>query len=118
MKKLLALSDWPTAIMCSNDLTAIGVQHAMFEAKLRVPDDFSLIGFDDVHLADYTIPPLTTVRMACKDLARAAVTQLLAHFDAGENKKRQTGQTIPTRLIVRQTTGLPKNALRGLRPRR
>ena len=69
MQKILALPDWPTAVMCSNDMTAIGVQHALFEANLSVPDDFSLIGFDDIHLAEYTIPPLTTVRMSCKELA-------------------------------------------------
>ena len=65
MQKILSLPEWPTAILCSNDMTAIGVQHAVFEASLRVPDDFSLIGFDDIHLAEYTIPPLTTVRMSC-----------------------------------------------------
>ncbi len=113
MQRILALSEWPTAIMCSNDMTAIGVQHALFDAKLRVPDDFSLIGFDDVHLAEYTIPPLTTVRMACKDLAYSAVTSLLSNLDTAETMPRST-QPIPTRLIVRQTTGLPKNALADL----
>jgi DNA-binding LacI/PurR family transcriptional regulator len=46
MQKLLSLTAWPTAIMCSNDMTAIGVQHALFEASLKVPEDFSLIGFE------------------------------------------------------------------------
>ncbi|MEO6804426.1 MAG: LacI family DNA-binding transcriptional regulator [Granulicella sp.] len=113
-KKLLKLQDLPTSIMCSNDMTAIGVQHALFEANLKVPEDFSLVGFDDIHLANYTIPPLTTVRMSCRDLARAAVNDLLSHLEAGR-EKQQPKQTIPTRLIVRQTTGLPKNSLRGLR---
>ena len=58
-------------------MTAIGVQHALFEAGLKVPDDLSLIGFDDIHLAEYTIPPLTTIRMSCKDLAQKAVEVLL-----------------------------------------
>ena len=48
MQKILAGPNRPTAIMCSNDMTAIGVQHALFEAELRVPEDFSLIGFDDI----------------------------------------------------------------------
>jgi LacI family transcriptional regulator len=113
MQKILALPEWPTAVMCSNDMTAIGVQHALFEAKLKVPDDFSLIGYDDIHLAEYTIPPLTTVRMSCKDLAQKAVANLLSRL-------KPTGDTpeiaskIPTRLIVRQTTGLPKDALADL----
>ena len=113
MERILALPEWPTAIMCSNDMTAIGVQHALFDAKLRVPDDFSLIGFDDVHLAEYTIPPLTTVRMSCRDLAYSAVTNLLSTLEAGETPLRAK-QPIPTHLIVRQTTGLPRNALADL----
>jgi LacI family transcriptional regulator len=120
MQAILALPKWPTAIMCSNDMTAIGVQHALFEAKLRVPDDFSLIGFDDVHLAEYTIPPLTTVRMSCKDLAIAAVSSLIASMQPmevrGDSQHKMGNQvSIPTRLIVRQTTGLPKNALSDLK---
>jgi LacI family transcriptional regulator len=121
MQAILALPHWPTAIMCSNDMTAIGVQHALFEAKLRVPEDFSLIGFDDVHLAEYTIPPLTTVRMSCKDLAMAAVSSLISHMPAGDGRIDLPSRvaapiSIPTRLIVRQTTGLPKDALSDLTP--
>jgi LacI family transcriptional regulator len=109
MQKLLRLKKRPTAIMCSNDMTAIGVQHALFEASLRVPDDLSLIGFDDIHLAEYTIPPLTTVRMSCKDLAQKAVEILLANLvPAGERISVENG--IGTRLIVRQTTGLPRRS--------
>ncbi|MCU1321851.1 MAG: transcriptional regulator, LacI family [Acidobacteriaceae bacterium] len=107
MHRLLALKQWPTAIMCSNDMTAIGVQHVLFEAKLTVPQDFSLIGFDDVHLAEYTIPPLTTVRMSCKDLAQAAVASLLSHL-ASDDTPHARSSAIPTRLIVRQTTGAPR----------
>jgi len=107
MNKLLALPQWPTAVMCSNDMTAIGVQHALFEADLKVPDDFSLIGFDDIHLAEYTIPPLTTVRMACVDLAKQAVGCLLSHVEPN-GETPQTAATISTRLIVRQTTASPR----------
>jgi len=119
MKKILSQSHWPTAIVCSNDMTAIGVQHALFEAKLKVPDDFSLVGFDDIHLAEYTIPPLTTVRMSCKDLALAAVNSLIANMEpqpdaAASHTASRT--SINTRLIVRQTTGLPKGALSDLAP--
>lgn len=114
MREILKLTEWPTAIMCSNDMTAIGVQHALFEADLKVPEDFSLIGFDDIHLAEYTIPPLTTVRMSCEDLARKAVRSLLSHVQP-EGGNAETQAVISTRLIVRQTTGLPKNALSDLK---
>jgi len=114
MQKILSQLEWPTAIMCSNDMTAIGVQHGLFEANLKVPDDFSLIGFDDIHLAEYTIPPLTTVRMSCKDLAIKAVSSLVAYLSPGS--KVEPLSKISTHLIVRQTTGLPKNALSDLEP--
>jgi DNA-binding LacI/PurR family transcriptional regulator len=110
MLRILELGEWPTAIMCSNDMTAIGVQHALFEANLKVPADFSLIGFDDIHLAEYTIPPLTTVRMSCRDLAQGAVTSLLANMESTHSQVESRSQ-IHTRLIVRQTTGLPRDAL-------
>jgi DNA-binding LacI/PurR family transcriptional regulator len=119
MQQLLALPAWPTAILCSNDLTAIGVQHALFEARLKVPDDFSLVGFDDVHLAEYTIPPLTTVRMSCKDLAQAAVTNLIANMGTPAQSDAAPAATlIPTRLIVRQTTASPKPGAVALKPDR
>jgi len=114
MQKLLALDRQPSAVICSNDMTAIGVQHALFEAKLRVPEDLSLIGFDDIHLAEYTIPPLTTVRMSCKDLARKAVEILLAKLSPGD-AHRSIENRIGTRLIVRQTTDIPRGALSGLK---
>jgi LacI family transcriptional regulator len=115
MKRILAQASLPTAIMCSNDLTAIGVQHALFEANLRVPDDFSVVGFDDVHLAEYTIPPLTTVRMSCRELAEGAVKILLARIQPPDGKPEPHSKAvIQTRLIVRQTTGLPKGALNDL----
>jgi LacI family transcriptional regulator len=118
MKAILALPRHPTAVMCSNDLTAIGVQHALFEANLKVPEDFSLIGFDDVHLAEYTIPPLTTVQMSCKELAHAAVASLMVHMQPTGTRPDSSRKTsIQTRLIVRQTTGLPKGALSDLPPR-
>jgi len=110
MQKILALPEWPTAVMYSNDMTAIGVQHALFEANLKVPEDFSLIGFDDIHLAEYTIPPLTTVRMACVDLAQKAVSCLLSHVEPNRTTP-ETAARIATRLIVRQTTGHPRVAL-------
>jgi LacI family transcriptional regulator len=115
MARVLAQKHWPTAVMCSNDMTAIGVQHTLYEASLTVPADFSLIGFDDIHLAEYTIPPLTTVRMSCKDIAVKAVTALLAHLD-GKPAGTDAETRIPTELIERRTTGPPRHALDDVRP--
>jgi DNA-binding LacI/PurR family transcriptional regulator len=114
MQQILSRPDWPTAIMCSNDMTAIGVQHALFERGLKVPEDFSLVGFDDIHLAQYTIPPLTSIRMSCRDLAIKAVGRLLAQIQDDQGDAPET--KIRTRLIVRQTTGLPRQTLADLPP--
>jgi len=114
MEQILQRKDWPTAIMCSNDMTAIGVQHALYEASLSVPGDFSLIGFDDIHLAEYTIPPLTTVRMSCKDIALKAIAHLLAHLQ-GVPARVEVESKVSTSLIVRRTTGLPRNALEDIK---
>jgi len=114
MQKMLRLRDRSTAVLCSNDMTAIGVQHALFEAGMKVPDDLSIIGFDDIHLAEYTIPPLTTVRMSCKDLALGAVNLLMEQLHPGIGKSHGSQPRIDTKLVVRQTTGLPRGALHDL----
>jgi DNA-binding LacI/PurR family transcriptional regulator len=114
MQKVLALPDRPTAVLCSNDMTAIGVQHALFEAEMKVPDDLSIIGFDDIHLAEYTIPPLTTVRMSCKDLALRAVNLLMEQLHPSSGKTIAPHPRIDTKLVVRQTTGVPHGALQDL----
>jgi DNA-binding LacI/PurR family transcriptional regulator len=106
MDRLLHLKRVPTAVMCSNDMTAIGVLHKAYRAGLKVPDDLSVIGFDDIHIAQVTIPPLTTIQMSCSELARAAVTALRAHIEQSADAKRN--YKIPTSLVVRESTASPK----------
>ena len=108
MERLLA-GDRPTAVMCSNDMTAIGVLHKLYRAGLRVPDDLSVIGFDDIHISEVTIPPLTTVQMSRFELARAAVTALRTHVEQPQDSKRE--YSIQTDLIVRESTGAPRGAV-------
>jgi DNA-binding LacI/PurR family transcriptional regulator len=102
-------------VMCSNELTASGVLHQVYRAGLRVPEDLSVIGFDDIRIAQVTIPPLTTIQMSCLELARAAVTALRAHVEEDGEPKR--GYKIDTQLVVRESTGYPKGAMRDLRKR-
>ncbi|MEO6806581.1 MAG: LacI family DNA-binding transcriptional regulator [Edaphobacter sp.] len=104
----------PTAVMCSNDMTAIGVLHKLYRAGLRVPDDLSVIGFDDIHIAEVTIPPLTTVQMSRFELARAAVTALRAHVEPSDSPNLKREYKIQTDLIVRESTGLPRGAANRL----
>jgi DNA-binding LacI/PurR family transcriptional regulator len=114
MKQLLALKDMPTAVMCSNDMTAIGVLHTMYRAGLRVPDDLSVVGFDDIHIAEVTIPPLTTVQMSRFELARAAVTALRAGAEGTENSGVKHEYNIQTELVVRESTGYPRGTMKDL----
>jgi LacI family transcriptional regulator len=111
MEGILAGGRIPTAVMCSNDMTAIGVLHKVYRAGLRVPDDLSVIGFDDIHMARTTIPPLTSIHMSRHDLARAAVLLLRSHLE-GEQPKRE--HSIDTHLVVRETTGYPHGAMHDL----
>lgn len=105
MTELLARAQPPTAVVCSNDLTAIGVLHCLFEAGKQAPGDLSVIGFDDVHIAQFMLPPLTTVRMSCADIARAAFATLRHRIEPGST--RFAMRPVETKLIVRQTTGRP-----------
>lgn len=107
MKDLLSAGDPPSAIMTSNDITAIGVLHALYETGARVPEDFSVIGFDDVNIAHFTLPPLTSVNMSRRELARCAVLALRDHLDS-QTQGRGPQYKVQTKLTVRQSTGLPR----------
>ncbi len=110
--KLLAGGKMPTAVMCSNDMTAIGVLHRVYRAGLRVPHDLSIIGFDDIQMDRVTIPPLTSIQMSRLELARAAVNALRAHL---ENITPRREYRIDTKLVVRESTAYPPGAMQDLR---
>jgi LacI family transcriptional regulator len=105
MAKLLARAHPPTGVVCSNDMTAIGVLHCLFEAGRQVPAELSVIGFDDVHIAQFMLPPLTTVRMSCADIAQVAFATLRHRIEPGP--ARYAVPPVETKLILRQTTGRP-----------
>lgn len=111
-RKLLDGQNMPTAIMCSNDVTAIGVLHEAYRAGLHVPEDLSVVGFDNTHITQMTVPPLTTVEMSCLDLAQAAVTALRAHVERDSQPTRS--YPITTQLIVRESTSYPRGAMHDL----
>jgi LacI family transcriptional regulator len=115
MKTILATKIKPTAVMCSNDMTAIGVLHAAYRAGYRVPDDFSVIGFDDIHMAEVTIPPLTTVQMSRFELARAAVSALRAQVEGSDRFAGNLVFDIRTNLVVRESTGFPRGTMSHLK---
>jgi LacI family transcriptional regulator len=114
MEKLIALRELPTAILCSNDMSAIGVLHALHRTPHTVPQEISVVGFDDIHLAQFMLPPLTTVQMSSKSLAAAAVEALRAGIEPDHPKSAQREWQISTRLIVRQSSSFPRDTLPGL----
>ena len=101
--QLLSAPARPTAVLCSNDLTAIGVLRGLDAEGLRTPRDMSVIGFDDIHMAQFTLPPLTTIRLSRRELARQAFEALIADI---ERPAAAAGATygLETRLIVRGST--------------
>jgi LacI family transcriptional regulator len=115
MEALLRRGNLPTAVMCSNDQTAIGVLHTLYRTTHGVPQEISVVGFDDIQLAQFILPPLTTVQMSCRELAAAAVEALRAGIEPNHPQKNQTEWPISTRLVVRQSTSFPRGTLPALR---
>jgi LacI family repressor for deo operon, udp, cdd, tsx, nupC, and nupG len=104
MEQLLMLPEPPTAVFCYDDLTALGALRAITRRHLRVPEDISVVGFDDLLIAQYTQPPLTTIRQPTRVMGRLAaetLLQLLAGKPAPETRR------LPTELIVRESTAPP-----------
>jgi LacI family transcriptional regulator len=101
---LLGAHPAPTAVLCSNDLTAIGVLRGLDREGLRAPHDMSVIGFDDIHMAEFTVPALTTVRLSRRNLARTAFEALIADLTGRADTSKGATYTVDTRLIIRAST--------------
>ncbi|MCL2471361.1 MAG: LacI family DNA-binding transcriptional regulator [Propionibacteriaceae bacterium] len=105
--RLLSLPDPPTAIFAGSDLQAYGVYQAVRVAGLRVPEDISVIGFDDVPLCQWVCPPLTTIRQPLADMAREATRILVEMAYRGIEPPRKKIE-LATSLVVRESTMPPK----------
>ncbi len=105
--QLLARVPRPTAIFAANDLQALGVYQAAREAGLRIPEDLSVVGFDDLPVVAWVDPPLTTVHQPLTEMAVAA-TELALALGRGEQAP-QLGLEIATTLTIRASTAPPKN---------
>jgi LacI family transcriptional regulator len=108
-EEFFSLDPRPTAIICSNDLMAVGVLRVLSERRIAIPGQVSVIGFDDIHLAEFANPPLTTVRMSREDIARGAF-QALEKLREWHNARSLDPIVIPTRLVLRQSTASPPDA--------
>jgi LacI family transcriptional regulator len=94
-----------TAVVAYNDLMAIGALRAVRQRGLCVPDDISVVGFDDVAFAAYVDPPLTTIAQGTVEMGRWAVAQLARWLRAGAPDPTATSIQLPVRLVVRGSTG-------------
>ena len=107
---LLKRKTLPSAIMCSNDLTAIGVIREAYEYGIPVPQDLSVVGFDDVRLAQFITPPLTTIRMSQSELARLAFKALLTEVEREGVAEHGTEYALDTDLVLRKSTARARHA--------
>lgn len=103
MKDLLA-REAPTAVLCATDRIAVGAMHALTDAGLRAGREVSLIGYDDLSLASYTDPPLTTIAQPIERAGRRMVEMLLARIGGAAIEGMQ--EIWPARLIVRRSDGI------------
>jgi DNA-binding LacI/PurR family transcriptional regulator len=103
--KLLQRKQRPTALFCANDEMAAGAVRAAHELGLEVPKDLSVVGFDDITMADYTDPPLTTVGVVKEFMGRRAIARLLERVEGADSQIKQ--EVVPVRLVLRQSTSHP-----------
>lgn len=101
-RKLLSLEDRPTAIFASNDDMAAGVMQVAYEMGIAVPDQLSIVGFDDSSIARMVSPQITTIRQPIFEMTRDAVDMLLHQIENGETTR---SRRISHQLIVRQSSG-------------
>lgn len=103
--RLLQMQPRPTAIFSLTDVTAVGVMHAALDMGIRIPDELSVVGYDDLPIASYMMPPLTTVRQPLLEMGEMAVALLMKSMaDPAAPIERAVLQT---QLVVRQSTAPP-----------
>jgi DNA-binding LacI/PurR family transcriptional regulator len=101
-REMLDAGERPTAVVVANDMMALGVMQECRARGLRIPQELSLIGFDDIAFAELTDPPLTTVCLPRRELGRRAVEALMLTIEGAERQGIELHVT--TRLVVRAST--------------
>jgi LacI family transcriptional regulator len=108
MEELLTLDVPPTAVIAFNDIMAYGVMHVIYKQGLRIPDDISVIGFDDVPTSAYILPPLTTVALPAYRMGQLAM-RLIRRIQAGVDMRLVEPIILESPLVIRESTGpVPK----------
>ena len=103
LRTLMSLETPPTAVVCSTDHLATGVLHAAADMELSVPEELSVVGFDDIPMASFTVPALTTVHMPIAEMTAAAAR--LAMDDAEDRQDGGGNFVLTPQLVVRKSTG-------------
>jgi len=101
MKKFLKLAEPPTAVFAANDLLALGAMQAIQKKNFHIPEDFSVIGFNDIELASFVYPALTTIRQPMLEMGILAVKTLLRIIEEGEFNQRKI--VLKSKLIIRES---------------
>lgn len=102
--RILGLPDRPTAVFCANDLLALGVLQALYEAGLRVPDDIAVIGYDDIDFAASAVVPLTSVRRPATTMGRQAGRLLIEDTAPHGSAHEHVHVVLRPELVVRRST--------------
>jgi DNA-binding LacI/PurR family transcriptional regulator len=109
MRKLLKLKEMPTAVVCHNDMMAIGAIQAVHQAGLRVPEDISVTGFDNIDLAAYINPPLTTFHQPRYELGQQAANMMLRVLNGDKGSQQPDVVVLRGKLIERASTAVPRS---------
>jgi LacI family transcriptional regulator, galactose operon repressor len=102
-RALLEAADWPDAVMCANDEIAMGVLEAARAARITIPDDLAITGWDDIPAARHLAPPLTTVRQPMLDLGRRAAELLRDRIST--HRGEPLHELLPTEMVIRSSCG-------------
>lgn len=106
LRKLMRQRHRPTAVVCSNDMTAIGVMREAYDLGIVVPRDLSVVGFDNIRLSEFMSPPLTTVEMSQAELARIAFRALMEDVGRDGTSEGRKEYPLNTNLVLRRSTAL------------
>jgi Transcriptional regulators len=109
MNEILNSSHTPTAVFCSADIYAIGAMRSIKDHKMKIPEDISVIGIDDILLCQYTEPSLTTARIDKQEMGRLAIDLLIKKI---EEEEVQSITLVPDTLVIRSSTTAPSNVNR------
>jgi LacI family transcriptional regulator len=104
--KLASMRPRPTAVLCSNDMTAIGVMREAYDYGISIPEELSVVGFDDIRLSEFMIPPLTTIQMSQAELARLAFRALKNEVEREAPIAEGSEYMLNTSLVLRKSTTL------------